>query len=174
MVLHWFSVPMQMSILLKEHFNRWYSLKAFYTAITLLDLPISTFCCFVFTLIVYFTTSQPMEVTRFLMFFAISLLVSFIAQGTGLMIGAIFNVVVSKSLSHWSKNLFIPVIIIIIIVEIFRMEHSLDLLCPSHWWCLLVLAFPCAIYQVILNGVHMSVSCVTVWKGNYFSPIIRM
>lgn len=93
--LYALSVPMQMSILLKEHFNRWYSLKAFYTATTLVDLPLSTFCCLIFTIIVYFITSQPLEMMRFLMFFSISLLVAFIAQGTGLMIGAVFNVVVS-------------------------------------------------------------------------------
>lgn len=34
-------VPTEMGILLKEHFNRWYSLKAYYISVTLLDLPIS-------------------------------------------------------------------------------------------------------------------------------------
>lgn len=93
MMLTVVTFPMQMSILLKEHFNRWYSLKAFYTALTLIDLPISIFCCILFTVIVYFMTSQPIEVSRFFMFFSISLLVAFIGQGTGLMIGSIFNVV---------------------------------------------------------------------------------
>ncbi|XP_076649340.1 ATP-binding cassette sub-family G member 1 isoform X2 [Halictus rubicundus] len=93
MMLTIVTFPMQMSILLKEHFNRWYSLKAFYTSLTLIDLPLSIFCCLIFTLIVYFLTSQPLEMTRFFMFFSISLLVSFIGQGTGLMIGAVFNVV---------------------------------------------------------------------------------
>lgn len=30
-----------MSILIKEHFNRWYSLGSYYISITLVDLPIS-------------------------------------------------------------------------------------------------------------------------------------
>lgn len=93
MMLTVVTFPMQLSILQKEHFNRWYSLKAFYTTVTLIDVPISIFCCLIFTIIVYFMSSQPLEVTRFSMFFAISLLVSFIGQGTGLMIGAVFNVV---------------------------------------------------------------------------------
>ncbi|XP_031825992.1 ATP-binding cassette sub-family G member 4 [Nomia melanderi] len=93
MMLTIVTFPLQMSILLKEHFNRWYSLKAFYTSLTLVDLPVSIFCCLIFTVIVYFVTSQPLEMTRFLMFFSISLLISFIGQGTGLMIGAVFNVV---------------------------------------------------------------------------------
>lgn len=80
------SVPMQMNILLKEHFNRWYSLKAFYTAMTLVDLPLTIFCCLIFTLIVYFVTFQPLEPIRFLMFLSISVLVALIGQGTGLMI----------------------------------------------------------------------------------------
>ncbi|XP_076247033.1 ATP-binding cassette sub-family G member 4 [Calliopsis andreniformis] len=93
MMLTVVTFPMQMSILLKEHFNRWYSLKAFYTAMTLVDLPLSIFCCFIFTLIVYLITSQPLEMTRFLMFLSISVLVVLIGQGTGLTIGAVFNVV---------------------------------------------------------------------------------
>ncbi|XP_077271586.1 ATP-binding cassette sub-family G member 4 [Temnothorax americanus] len=93
MMLTIVTFPMQMSILLKEHFNRWYSLKAFYTAITLIDVPISIVCCIFFSIIVYFMSAQPLEVIRFCMFLAISMLVMFIGQGTGLMIGAIFNVV---------------------------------------------------------------------------------
>lgn len=84
-----------MSILIKEHFNRWYSLKAFYTALTLIDIPISIVCCILFSLIVYFISAQPLEIVRFCMFLIISLLIMFIGQGTGLMIGAVFNVVVS-------------------------------------------------------------------------------
>lgn len=93
MMLTIVTFPMQMSILLKEHFNRWYSLKAFYTAITLIDVPISIICCIFFSIIVYLMSAQPLEIIRFAMFVAISLLIMFIGQGTGLMIGAVFNVV---------------------------------------------------------------------------------
>ncbi|KAL0103639.1 hypothetical protein PUN28_017727 [Cardiocondyla obscurior] len=86
-------IPLQMSILLKEHFNRWYSLKAFYMAITLIDVPISIVCCIFFSIIVYFMSAQPLEIVRFCMFLSISILIMFIGQGTGLMIGAVFNVV---------------------------------------------------------------------------------
>ncbi|XP_012228224.1 ATP-binding cassette sub-family G member 4 [Linepithema humile] len=93
MMLTIVTFPMQMSILLKEHFNRWYSLKAFYTAITLIDLPISILSCVLFSLIIYVMSAQPLEITRFSMFLIITLLIIFIAQGMGLMIGAVFNVV---------------------------------------------------------------------------------
>ncbi|EZA48482.1 ATP-binding cassette sub-family G member [Ooceraea biroi] len=87
------TVPMQIAILLKEHFNRWYSLKAFYMAMTLIDMPISILCCTLFSVIVYGMSAQPLEIIRFFMFFIISLLIMFIGQSTGFMIGAVFNVV---------------------------------------------------------------------------------
>jgi len=34
-----FSVPLELPVLLKENFNRWYSLKSYYLAITVSDLP---------------------------------------------------------------------------------------------------------------------------------------
>jgi hypothetical protein len=40
-------------------------------------------------------TGQPYEQDRFFMFLVISMLVVFVAQSFGLMIGAVFNVVVS-------------------------------------------------------------------------------
>ncbi|XP_050458542.1 ATP-binding cassette sub-family G member 4 [Cataglyphis hispanica] len=93
MMLTIVTFPMQMSILVKENFNRWYSMKAFYTAITLIDVPISIICCIIFSIIVYLMSAQPLEFIRFFMFLAISMLIVFIGQGTGLMIGAAFNVV---------------------------------------------------------------------------------
>ncbi|KAG8231350.1 hypothetical protein J437_LFUL012260 [Ladona fulva] len=93
MMLTILTFPMEMSILLKEHFNRWYSLKSYYVAITITDLPVATIGCVVFTALVYFMSAQPAEVVRFSMFAGISLLVVFVAQSFGLMIGAVFSVV---------------------------------------------------------------------------------
>ncbi|XP_077287128.1 ATP-binding cassette sub-family G member 4 [Arctopsyche grandis] len=85
--------PMEMNILLKEHFNRWFSLPSYYLSITIVDIPIAIFCCFLFSVIIYTMSGQPLELFRFGMFFTISLLVVFVAQGFGLMIGAVFDVV---------------------------------------------------------------------------------
>lgn len=83
-----------MSILLKEHFNRWYSLKMYYASVTLLSIPISVVCCVIFTVIIYLMSGQPLEWSRFAMFFAISLMMDFVGQTMGLMVGAWFDVVV--------------------------------------------------------------------------------
>ncbi|KAH8327956.1 hypothetical protein KR067_002200 [Drosophila pandora] len=92
MMLTVLTFPIELSILIKEHFNRWYSLKAYYTAMTLVDLPVSILSCFLFTGIVYLWSYQPMEWVRFWMFFVISLMTVFVGQSFGLMIGAWFDV----------------------------------------------------------------------------------
>ncbi|KAL5279573.1 hypothetical protein ACFFRR_003894 [Megaselia abdita] len=95
MMLTVLTFPTEMNLLLKEHFNRWYSLKAYFTSLTILDIPITVFSCFIFSAIIYVWTAQPLEWYRFFMFFAISLLIVLVGQGMGLMIGAWFDVVVS-------------------------------------------------------------------------------
>ncbi|XP_075224132.1 ATP-binding cassette sub-family G member 1 [Lycorma delicatula] len=92
-VLTILTFPMEMSILTKEYFNRWYSLKSYYIATNILDIPVLTVCCVVFSAIIYIMSGQPLDGTRFSMFTVISLLVVFIAQSIGFMIGSVFNVV---------------------------------------------------------------------------------
>ncbi|XP_059477419.1 ATP-binding cassette sub-family G member 1-like isoform X2 [Neocloeon triangulifer] len=92
MMLTILTFPMEMSILLKEHFNRWYSLKSYFIATMIVELPIVTLGCIFFTVIIYVMSAQPMEWYRFLMFLLISLLVTYVAQSIGLLIGALFSV----------------------------------------------------------------------------------
>ncbi|KAK7788384.1 hypothetical protein R5R35_006557 [Gryllus longicercus] len=93
MMLTILTFPMEMNILKKEHFNRWYSLKSYYISITIVDLPVAILGCILFSFLVYFMSDQPADAQRFSMFFAISMLVVFVAQSFGLMIGAVFDVV---------------------------------------------------------------------------------
>ncbi|XP_032666027.1 ATP-binding cassette sub-family G member 1 isoform X2 [Odontomachus brunneus] len=86
------SFPLELPVLLKENFNRWYSLKSYYLAITISDIPFQTIFCLIYLSIVYFLTSQPADLTRFSMFLAICLLISFVAQSVGLVVGAAMNV----------------------------------------------------------------------------------
>ncbi|KAF5280006.1 hypothetical protein FQA39_LY05387 [Lamprigera yunnana] len=93
MMLMILTFPSEMSVLTKEHFNRWYSLKMYYTSLCLVDIPISVFCCIVFSIITYYMTGQPLQWNRFLMFTILSMLIVFVAQSFGLIVGAVFNVV---------------------------------------------------------------------------------
>lgn len=86
------SFPLELPVLLKENFNRWYSLKSYYLAITVSDIPFQAIFCVLYVTIVYFLTSQPPELFRFSMFLGTCLLISFVAQSVGLVVGAAMNV----------------------------------------------------------------------------------
>lgn len=51
-----------------------------------------TIFCIMYVTIVYFTTSQPADMTRYCMFVSTCLLISFVAQSVGLVVGAAMNV----------------------------------------------------------------------------------
>ncbi|XP_045768317.1 ATP-binding cassette sub-family G member 1 isoform X1 [Maniola jurtina] len=86
------SFPLEMPVLIKEHFNRWYSLRSYYLAITVSDIPFQAIFCIIYVVIVYLLTSQPLEWFRFAMFLSSCLLIAFVAQSVGLVVGAAMNV----------------------------------------------------------------------------------
>lgn len=86
------SFPLEMPVLLKENFNRWYSLKSYYLAISLADLPFQAIFCVTYVTIVYYFTSQPWDLMRFSMFLGACLMIAFVAQSVGLVVGAAMNV----------------------------------------------------------------------------------
>lgn len=78
----------EVPIVTREHFNRWYSVKSYFLAVTLADLPIQlcATCCFV--LVTFYMTSQPPEGYRLAMMLGVSCLVALVAQSFGMLVSA--------------------------------------------------------------------------------------
>ncbi|KAL3266498.1 hypothetical protein HHI36_010668 [Cryptolaemus montrouzieri] len=85
--------PSELPIISREHFNKWYSLKAYYLAVTLADIPIQIFATFLYAVITYTLTKQPTdEPYRIAYFMFMCVLISLVAQSFGLFIGASMDV----------------------------------------------------------------------------------
>ncbi|XP_035794876.1 ATP-binding cassette sub-family G member 1-like [Anopheles albimanus] len=83
--------PYEMNILRKESFNRWYKIRTYFVASMLTSLPVQIFFTIVYASIVYLMTSQPCELERYLMFTAVLVLNTIVADGFGLFLGTFLN-----------------------------------------------------------------------------------
>ncbi|KAF5282006.1 hypothetical protein FQA39_LY00530 [Lamprigera yunnana] len=84
--------PEEIKILKREYFNRWYTLKPYYLAVTLQNIPVLTTLGILVMLSTYAMTYQPLDVARFFYFVLTGLLVAVTTEGLGLAVGSTFNV----------------------------------------------------------------------------------
>lgn len=91
------SVPLEMQILTREHFNRWYRLAPYYISILLIEIPFQATCAATYLTVSYWLTGQPIETNRLIFFMIISIAASLTAQAWGFFIGATTPIKVSSS-----------------------------------------------------------------------------
>ncbi|XP_068632466.1 ATP-binding cassette sub-family G member 1-like isoform X2 [Battus philenor] len=83
--------PLEVRMLRREYFNRWYGLKAYYAALTFSTLPIMILFGLLFLGIVYLMSGQILEWDRFILFVICAILIGICSEGLGLVVGSTFN-----------------------------------------------------------------------------------
>ncbi|ERL88591.1 ATP-binding cassette sub-family G member 1 isoform X1 [Dendroctonus ponderosae] len=84
--------PSELPIITREYFNKWYSLKSYYLALTFADIPVQICATLLYGSVTYFLTKQPVESFRIVSFLFMCVLISLVAQSFGLFIGACMDV----------------------------------------------------------------------------------
>lgn len=79
-------------VFIREYYNSWYSMWAYYISKVLADLPLQIICPTIFISISYFMSGQPAEFHRFAMCWSISVLSAFIGHFIGVVGGTLFSI----------------------------------------------------------------------------------
>ncbi|EDW70940.1 ATP-binding cassette subfamily G member 4 [Drosophila virilis] len=86
------SYPADVKVVKKETFNRWYTLMPYYMALSISRLPLQVLLNLTFMAMTYWMSGLPEQLWRFCIFVAVGLMISLVAEGMGLAIGATFSI----------------------------------------------------------------------------------
>lgn len=86
------TIPLELPILKREHFNRWYKLRSYYLAGKLADFLVQLISTFIYTIIVYYMSGQLPESRRFWLYMLMCFVASLVGQTAGLIIGCALKV----------------------------------------------------------------------------------
>ncbi|XP_012063523.1 PREDICTED: ATP-binding cassette sub-family G member 4-like [Atta cephalotes] len=81
------TIPLELPILKREHFNRWYKLRSYYLAGKVADFLIQLTSTFIYTIIVYYMSGQLPESRRFGLYMLMCFVISLVGQTIGFIIG---------------------------------------------------------------------------------------
>lgn len=85
-------VPLELPIIRREYFNRWYSMGAHYVALVLADVPIVFISSLLFTIIACVMMDHPLDSFRIIPLLAIGVMMSFTAQAYGIFAGSFVEI----------------------------------------------------------------------------------
>ncbi|KYQ52093.1 ATP-binding cassette sub-family G member 4 [Trachymyrmex zeteki] len=86
------TIPLELPILKREHFNRWYKLQSYYLAGKLSDFLIQLISTFIYTIIVYYMSGQLPESRRFGLYMLMCFVTSLVGQTAGFIIGCALKI----------------------------------------------------------------------------------
>ncbi|XP_005179747.1 ATP-binding cassette sub-family G member 4 isoform X1 [Musca domestica] len=127
-----FLCPQECAVFIREYLNGWYSIKSYYLAKIISDLPLQFVCPTLLTCIAYFMTGQPMELGRGVMFWGMCLLTGMIGHFMGLVCGSLFQMQMGVFLV---PCLTIPLLIFSgFFIRIFEVAAYLKILCDISFF----------------------------------------
>lgn len=88
--------PMEVQLLKREHFNRWFRIGPYYLAMVAAKLPMQFFLAFSYITMIYTMSDQPLEFTRMAMFYSIALLIALTSESLGILISSRLSLIVSN------------------------------------------------------------------------------
>lgn len=95
LVFHFLSVPTEVRLLKREYFNQWYKLGPYYCAMICAKMPFQIFLALIYLTMIYLMSSQPLELSRIVMLYAVSFLIAMNSDSFGVLIASRLSIVVS-------------------------------------------------------------------------------
>ncbi|XP_039308326.1 ATP-binding cassette sub-family G member 1 isoform X2 [Solenopsis invicta] len=100
--------PLEMRILMREHFNHWYRLTPYYISILLVEIPFQAACAAPYLVVSYWLTGQLAETNRIILFMVVNIATSLTAQAWGFFISAITPIKIAVFIGPITAVLFSP------------------------------------------------------------------